>query len=403
MNLLIRVLGRLAIVAALAFAGGAALGAISIASSSVASAQTISAVVVQGNRRVDVDAIRGYVQIRPGDRADPIKIDDALKALYATGLFEDVKINVSGGRLIVTVIENVVINRVVFEGNKKVKDDALNAEIQSKSRGPLNRTTVQADVQRIIEVYRRSGRYDVRVDPKIIERNTGRVDLVFEINEGEKTSVKSIVFVGNKAFSDWKLRDILNTTEKNWLSWIKNTDVYDPDRVSADQELLRRFYLKNGYADFRIVSANVETDKAAAGFVVTIVLEEGEQYRTGTVDVISNIRDVDPATIQTFVRTKTGEVYSAELVEKTVEDLTIELAKRGYAFSQVRPRGDRDFSSRRINLVYVVEEGPRVYVERINIKGNVRTRDYVIRREFDLAEGDAYNRALIDRAERRLK
>ncbi len=403
MNLLIRVLGRLAIVTALAFAGGAVLTTISIASSSIAGAQTVSAVVVQGNRRVDVEAIRGYVQIKPGDRVDSVKIDDALKALYATGLFEDVKINVSGGKLIVTVIENVVINRVVFEGNKKIKDDALNAEVQSKSRGPLNRTTVQSDVQRIIEVYRRSGRYDVRVDPKIIERNTGRVDLVFEIKEGEKTAVNKILFVGNKAYSDWKLRDVLTTTEKNWLSWIKNTDVYDPDRVSADQELLRRFYLKNGYADFRIVSANVDLNRADGGFIVTFTLDEGEQYRTGTVEVISNLRDVDPALIRGLVRTKTGDIYSADFVEKTVEDITIDLAKRGYAFSQVRPRGDRDFASRSINLAYIVDQGARVYIERINIKGNTRTRDYVIRREFDIFEGDPYNRALVDRAERRLK
>jgi outer membrane protein insertion porin family len=403
MNLLIRVLGRLAVVAALAFVGGAALTTVLIASSNIASAQTISAVVVQGNRRVDVDAIKGYVQIRPGERADPIKIDDALKALYATGLFEDVKINVSGGRLIVTVIENVVINRVAFEGNKKIKDEALNAEVQSKSRGPLNRTTVQSDVQRIIEVYRRSGRYDVRVDPKIIERNTGRVDLIFEINEGEKTSVNKIVFVGNKAFSDWKLRDILNTTEKNWLSWIKNTDVYDPDRVSADQEMLRRFYLKNGYADFRIISANVDLNRNDGGFIVTFTLEEGEQYRTGAVEVISNLRDVSPDQIRGLVRTKAGDVYSADLVEKTMEDITIDLAKRGYAFSQVRPRGDRDFATRTINLAYVVDQGARVYIERINIRGNTRTRDYVVRREFDIFEGDPYNRALVDRAERRLK
>src|SRR3984893_2197148 len=341
--------------------------------------------------------------MRPGERADPLKIDEALKTLYATGLFEDVRINLVGNRLVVTVVENPIISRIAFEGNKKVKDETLIAEIQSKARGPLSRNTVQADVQRIIEVYRRSGRFDVRVDPKIIDRGNGRVDLVFEINEGDKTTIKKIVFVGNKAFSDWKLHDVMTTTETNWLSWIKSTDVYDPDRVSADQELLRRFYLKDGYADFRIISANAEVDKALDGFLITIILEEGEQYRTGTVDVISNIRDVDPATIRSFVRTNTGEIYNAELVEKSVEDLSIELAKRGYAFSQVRPRGDRDFSARRINLVYVVEEGPRVYIERINIRGNVRTRDYVIRREFDIYEGDPFNRALIDRAERRLK
>jgi outer membrane protein insertion porin family len=404
MKLRVRVLCRIVFLAAIAFGGVASVGVVSIATSSQVSAQAVvAAVVVQGNRRVDTEAITGYVGIRPGDRADPLKIDEALKTLYATGLFEDVRINMVGNKLVVTVVENPVIGRIAFEGNKKVKDEVLIAEIQSKARGPLSRTTVQADVQRIIEVYRRGGRLGVTVNPKTIDRGNGRVDLVFEINEGDRTLVKKIVFVGNKAFSDWRLRDAMTTTESNWLSWIKNTDVYDPDRVSADEETLRRFYLKNGYADFRIISADAQIDNSAGGFVITITVDEGEQYHTGTVDVISNLRDVDPAAIRSYVRTISGEIYNAELVEKTIEDVTIELAKRGYAFSQVRPRGDRDFSARRINLVYVIEEGPRVYIERINIKGNVRTRDYVVRREFDIYEGDPYNRALIDRAERRLK
>jgi outer membrane protein insertion porin family len=404
MKFLVRVLGRLAVVATLAFAGTAAVTVYSVATASVASAQTVSSIVVQGNRRVDVEAIRSYVGIRPGERVDPIKIDDALKALYATGLFSDVKINMgSGGRLIVTVVENMVINRVAFEGNKKVKDEVLSAEIQSKPRGPLSLTTVQSDVQRIVEVYRRGGRYDVRVDPQVIEQPNGRSDLIFKIDEGGKTTIKKIVFVGNKAFSDWKLKDVMSTTVTTWLSWIKNTDVYDPDRVNADQEALRRFYLKNGYADFRIVSANVDLDKAAGGFIITITVDEGQQYRTGSVDVVSNVRDLDPATIRGYVRTKSGEIYNAEMVEKSIENITMELAKRGYAFAQVRPRGDRDFEAKKINLVYTIDQGSRVYIERINIIGNTRTRDYVIRREFDVYEGDPYNHALINRAERRLK
>lgn len=403
MKFLVRIFGRLAVVAALAFAGGAVITAGSLATASVANAQTISAVVVEGNRRIDTAAVKGYVQIAPGERADPIKIDDALKALYATGLFEDVKINVVGSRLVVHVVENAMINRVAFEGNKKVKDATLSAEIQSKARGPLSRTTVQSDVRRIVDVYRRGGRYDVRVEPKIIERGNGRDDLVFEIHEGEKTTIKKIVFVGNKAFSDWKLRDVISSSQTNWLSWIKSTDVYDPDRVSADQETLRRFYLKHGYADFRIVSANVDLNKADGGFVVTFTVDEGVQYRTGTVQVISNVRDIDSKVLQGFVRTKSGEVYSADAVQKTVELITMDLAKRGYAFAQVKPRGDRDFATRHINLVYSVEQGARVYIERINVSGNTRTRDEVIRREFDLYEGDPYNHALVDRAERRLK
>jgi len=402
MRLRVRLLCRIALLAAVALNG--ALAATCLAATPDASPQVVvSAIVVQGNRRVDADTIRGYVGIKAGERADPLKLDDAVKALYATGLFDDVRINLVGSRLMVTVAENPVIGRVAFEGNKKFKDDVLKAEIQSKARGPLSRTTVQADVQRIIEVYRRGGRPDVRVEPKTIDRGEGRADLVFTIAEGEKTTVRKIVFAGNKAFSNWKLRDVITTTETNWLSWIKNTDVYDPDRVSADEELLRRFYLKNGYADFRIASANVEIDKAAGGYVLTVTVDEGAQYRLGKIDVISNVRDVDPAVIRGLVKTRSGEVYNAELVEKTVEEMTVELTKRGYAFSQIHPRADRDFAAHRINLVYTVEEGPRVYIERINISGNSRTRDYVIRREFDVYEGDPYNRALIDRAERRLK
>jgi len=403
MKFLVRILGKFAVVAALAFAGTATVTAYSIASATVASAQTVSSIVVQGNRRVDVEAIRGYVQIKPGEHVDPIRIDDALKSLYATGLFQDVKIRMEGSRLVVTVVENTVLNRVVFEGNKKVKDETLSAEIQSKARGPLNMATVQSDVQRIVDVYRRSGRYDVRVDPKVIERPNGRSDLIFEIHEGDKTTIKKIVFVGNKAFSDYKLKDVMSTTVTTWLSWIKNTDIYDPDRVNADQEALRRFYLTHGYADFRIVSANVDLDKSLGGFVITITVDEGQQYRTGTVELVSNVRDLDGQTLRGYLRTLPGEIYNAEMVEKSIENVTMELAKRGYAFAQVRPRGDRNFEKHRINLVYTIDQGSRVYIERINIHGNTRTRDYVIRREFDLYEGDPYNHALINRAERRLK
>ena len=366
-------------------------------------AQTASSIVVEGNRRVDSETIRSYFQTQPGERLTPAKIDEALKALYATGLFSDVTISNRGGRVVVTVAENEVVNRVAFEGNKKIKDEQLASEVQSKARAPFSKTTVQADTQRIIELYRRSGRYDVRVEPKIIERGQGRVDLVFEINEGDKLGIAEIKFVGNKAFSANKLKEELTTTESNWLSWLKNTDVYDVDRINSDQELLRRFYLKHGYADFRIISVTADLDRQKEGFILTYVVDEGPQYTVGSVDVVSGIKDVDPAAIRAALRVQKGQVYNAELVEKSVENATIEVSKAGYAFAQVRPRGDRDAQNRTISLVFAVEEGPRVYVERIDIRGNTRTRDWVIRREFDLAEGDAYNRVLIDRAERRLR
>jgi len=378
-------------------------GYVTIATSGVAVAQSANSIVVEGNRRVEAETIRSYFKGGPGGRLGPTEIDDGLKALYGTGLFSDVRINQSGGRLIITVVESQVINQVAFEGNKKAKDDQLKAEVQSKPRGTLSRPTVQADVQRIIEIYHRSGRFDVRVEPKIIELPNNRVNLVFEINEGEKTGVKEIRFVGTKAFSSSRLKDVIKTSESNWLSFLQTTDIYDPDRVEADRDLLRRFYLKHGYADVRIVSAVGEYDPAKKGFIVTFTIDEGGQYHVGTVDVLSNVHAIDPGALRSRLKLSTGNIYNADLVEKSVEAMTIEAARRGYAFASVRPRGDRNFETKTINLVFVLEEGTRAYIERINIIGNIRTRDYVIRREIDLAEGDAYNRALIDRAERRLK
>jgi outer membrane protein insertion porin family len=385
--------------------GGILVGAGSgtVLSSGAAMAQTVSSIVVEGNRRVEADTIRSYFRPGPGGRLGPEQEDEGLKALVATGLFADVRISHSGNRIVVTVAENPVINRVAFEGNKKAKDEQLLAETQSKPRGTLSRPTVQADVQRIIEIYNRSGRFDVTVTPKIIELPNNRVDLVFEIKEGDKTGIKDLRFVGAKAFSHGRLKDVIKTSESNLLSFLQTTDIYDPDRVEADRDLLRRFYLKHGYADVRILSAVGEYDPAKKGFVVTFTIDEGSMYRVGTVDVISNVRAIDPSILRGRVKLSPGNVYNADLVEKSVEAMTIQAARQGYAFANVRPRGDRNFETKTINLVFVVEEGARAYIERINIRGNTRTRDYVIRREFDLGEGDAYNRALIDRAERRLR
>jgi outer membrane protein insertion porin family len=379
------------------------IGCVTIASSGVAFAQTASSIVVEGSRRVEADTIRSYFKPGPGGRIGPEQEDEALKTLIATGLFADVRISHAGGRIVVTVVENPVINRVAFEGNKKTKDEQLSAEVQSKPRGTLSRPTVQADVQRIIEIYHRSGRFDVSVNPKIIELPNNRVDLVFEISEGEKTGVKDLRFVGTQAFSHGRLKDVIKTSQSNWLSFLQTTDIYDPDRVEADRDLLRRFYLKQGYADVRIVSAVGEYDPALKGFIVTFTIDEGSQYRVGTIEVLSNMRAMDPAILRSKLKLSAGSIYNADLVEKSVESMTIQAARQGYAFATVRPRGERNFETKTINLAFIVEEGARAYIERINIRGNTRTRDYVIRREFDLGEGDAYNRALIDRAERRLK
>ncbi len=384
--------------------GGILFGLVPVVlTAGTAYAQTVGSIVVEGNRRVEAETIRSYFKAGPNGRLGPLEIDNGYKALFATGLFQDIRINTAGGRIVVSVIENPVINRIAFEGNSKVKEEQLKLEIQSKERGTLSRPLVQSDVQRMVDVYRRIGRFDVIIDPKIIELPNNRVDLVFEIKEGEKIGVKTIEFVGNKAYSSFRLRDVIKTSQTNLLSFLQSANIYDPDRIEADRELLRRFYLKHGYIDVRIVSAVGVYDPAKKGFLVTFTIEEGEQYRVGTVDIVSNVRSLDPGLVRSRLRISPGDVYNTELLERSVEDMTIEAARQGFAFVSVRPRADRNYQTRRVNLVFAMDEGARVYIEQINIRGNIRTRDYVIRREFDLAEGDPYNRALINRAERRLK
>ncbi|WP_426442869.1 outer membrane protein assembly factor BamA [Bradyrhizobium genosp. P] len=374
-----------------------------LAMSVPAVAQTVDSITVEGNRRVELETIRSYFHPGPGGRLGPAEVDDGLKALIETGLFQDVHIDQRGGRIVVVVVENPVIGRVAFEGNKKVKDEQLTGEVQSKPRGTFSRPMVQSDAQRISDIYRHAGRYDVRVNPQIIEQPNNRVDLIFVIDEGVKTGVRSIEFVGNNAYSASRLRDIIKTRESNILSFLGGNDVYDPDRVEADRDLLRRFYLKNGYADVQVVAALTEYDPDKKGFLVTFKIEEGQQYRVSSVNFQSTIATLDPNSLSSFSQVRVGSLYNAEALEKSVEQMQIEASRRGYAFAIVRPRGDRNFENHTVSLTFAIDEGPRTYIERINIRGNTRTRDYVIRREFDISEGDAYNRALVDRAERRLK
>jgi outer membrane protein insertion porin family len=391
-------LGALIMLAVLAAPSLAAMLA-----SSPAAAQTVQSIVVEGNRRVELETIRSYFKPGPNGVLDQGRIDDGLKALIETGLFQDVRISRPGGKIVVTVVENPVIGRIAFEGNKKVKDDQLSSEIQSKPRGTFSRPMVQSDAQRITEIYRHSGRYDVRVTPEIIEQPNNRVDLIFTVVEGSKTGIKSIEFIGNIAYSSYRLRDIIKTRESNLLSFLGGADVYDPDRVEADRDLIRRFYLKHGFADVQVVAALTEYDPERKGFLVTFKIEEGQQYRVASVEFKSSIATLDGNTLSSYSHVYIGSVYNAEALEKSVEEMQIEASRRGYAFAIVRPRGDRNFEAHTVSIVFGIDEGPRTYIERINIRGNTRTRDYVIRREFDVSEGDAYNRALVDRAERRLK
>jgi outer membrane protein insertion porin family len=362
-----------------------------------ATAAAAEGVSVQGNHRVDSETIASYFH-----GTDQAAVNKGVKELYATGLFSDVRVRHEGGRLVVQVAENNVINRVVFEGNSKVKTETLTSEVASKSRGPYSPAMVEADIERIKDAYRRSGRAAAKVTARTVDLPNGRIDVVFKVDEGEKTGIKTINFVGNEAFSAGKLRDLMTTTEMNFLSFFKTSDVYDPDRIASDLELIRRFYLKNGYADFRIVGSDATFDPEQGGYIITITVEEGVPYKVGSVTVENHLPDIDQAKLQSLLRLSAGEVYNGDMVEKTIDALSKEVSRHGYPFTQVRPRGDRDPATRTVTIVFVLEEGPRVYVERIDVHGNTRTRDYVVRREFEIGEGDAYNRVLVDRAERRL-
>ena len=362
----------------------------------------VKTIEVAGNRRVEPETVRSYLQISPGQTYSAAKGDESIKALFATGLFSDVKIEPQGSTLLVTVTENPVINQVAFEGNSEVDTPALTAEVQLKARSVFTRAKAQADVQRILDVYRRQGRFAASVEPKIIELEQDRVNLVFEITEGGATKVKGINFVGNRAFSDSQLRDIISTTQSGWFDFLKGTAIYDPDRMSLDRELVRQYYLKNGYADATVTASNAELDPDGTGFIITFAVEEGEPYTFGAVNIESSIAEVPGDTYRGQLLTDSGDVYNASLIDKTTEKLTLSIAEGGYSFARVRPRAVPDVANHTIGITYVIDEGPRIYIERINVNGNDRTKDYVIRREFRLAEGDAYNPLMVDRAKKRL-
>lgn len=387
----------------LALALPAAVAADAVAFSDPAYAQTIRNIRVEGNRRVEPETVRSYLQFSVGQAYDAGKADRSLQALFATGLFADISIDREGDTVVVYVVENPVINQVAFEGNSEVDTDTLRAEVHLKPRSVYTRARVQADVQRILDVYRRQGRYAAAVQPKIIELEQSRVNLVFEIQEGGATKVQGVNFVGNYAFSDAQLRDIVSTTQAGWFDFLKGTSIYDPDRMNLDRELLRQFYLKNGYADVRVVAANAELNREGSGFFLNFAIDEGERYQFGYVTIESSLAEVNPNALTGEVLTRQGDIYNGQDIEKTTERLTLVIAEQGYAFARVRPRATPDPATRTIALTYLIDEGPRVYIERINIYGNLRTKDHVIRREFRLAEGDAFNPLLVDRAKKRLE
>ncbi|MER8389351.1 outer membrane protein assembly factor BamA [Mesorhizobium sp. M0166] len=377
--------------------------AVQFVATSAAEAAVVSRVEVTGNQRVDADTIRNYVTIKPGKAFSSSDIDDAVKALFGTGLFSDVQINQVGSTLVIKVSEYQVVNQVLFQGNKKLKDNALEAAVQLKPRGTFSQQQLDADVEAVKAAYRRIGRDDAAVTTQIMDLGDNRVNVVFNINEGGRTQIAAINFVGNSAYSSRRLSDIISTKRSSFLSFVLRDDVYDEDKLRADQELLRRFYYNHGYADFQVVSAVGELDDTTNKYTVTITVQEGERYTFGDVSVESTIPEVDSKSLESVVETHKGDVYNAKNVEDTIIALTEKVAGSGYAFAQVTPRGDRNFENHTISVVYTVDQGTKAYIERIEIRGNDRTRDYVIRREFDVSEGDAFNQVLIQRAKRRLE
>jgi outer membrane protein insertion porin family len=368
-----------------------------------AGVQTRATIAVEGNRRIDTETVRSYFNATPDGRFDAAARDAALKALLATGLFDKVAIERSGERLVVHLTEAPVLDRVAFEGNKKVKDKDLAAVIESKPRGTLQRAVVQADVGRIMEAYRHAGRDDVGIVPNIINRGGDRVDLIYVVTEGKKTTVRQIDFEGNRVFGKRQLAAVIKTSATNVLSFLTGGDEYDPDRVAADREQLRLYYRGKGYADASVTSARVEYDPALHGFALTFLIDEGPLYHFGDIDVVCNVPGLDSEKLRRLLVARSGAVFDGGALDKTADLLAIELTKLGFPFAQALPRTVRDAAAKRIDVAFTIDQGPRTYIERIEIHGNTRTRGYVIRREFDIAEGDAYNKTLIDRAERRLK
>lgn len=363
----------------------------------------IQNIVVQGTQRVEPDSVLSYMSLRQGQPYDPVAADQSVKTLFQTGLFADVRMNWDGSTLTVRVVENPIINQVVFEGNDKLSDDDLGKEVQVKPRQVFTRARVQADVQRIIELYRRSGRFGATVEPQIIQRPQNRVDLIFNINEGPLTGVAAINFIGNHVFSDSELRDQIVTEESAWWRFLSTNDNYDPDRLTFDREQLRRFYLSHGYADFHVISAVAELAPDRKNFYITFTVDEGQQYTFGKISIDSEIPDLKSADLMPLVIPQTGDIYNADEIDNSVDALTFAAGTRGFVFTDITPRVQRDREKKTIGVTFHIAPGPRVYVERINITGNTRTRDEVIRREMRVGEGDAFNRVLVDRSRTRIR
>lgn len=363
----------------------------------------IRRIVVEGNQRIEPATISSYLLVRPGDTFDPERIDLSLKTLFATGLFADLQIEQRGPDLVVSVIENPIINRVIFEGLRTLDQDDLEDEVQAKPRSVFTPARAQADVQRIIEVYRRAGRFAAQVTPQVRELDQNRVDLIFEVDEGPVTGVRDINFIGNDVFSDGALRDSIVTSRSSWWNLFDRNDNYDPDRLEYDREQLRQFYNNRGYADFRVVSSVAELTPDQRDFFITFTVDEGVRYEFGDVRVVTQLDRLSADALRAAIPIRTGEVFQGSQVEDAIDAMTYVAGTVGYANVDITPVVERDRENRVVNITFEVNEGPRVYIERIDIVGNTRTVDEVIRREMQVSEGDAFNRVLLDRSQQEVR
>ena len=362
----------------------------------------VRSIAISGSQRLEAQTILSYIRLRVGDTWSPEVGDQVLKDLAATELFATFSVRNDAGNVVISLTENPVINRIILEGNERIKNDKIVPEIKLAPRQIFTRSKVRADVARIIELYKRQGRFAATVEPKMVQLAQNRVDVVFEISEGPKSKVRQINVIGNEAFSDGELRGEMVTKQARLTSFFSSNTSYDPDRLAFDQQKLRQFYLTEGYADFRVVSAVAELTPDKKDFIITYVVEEGERYKFGEVDVESNIRDFDSDTLSNGLRMQGGDWYDAKAVEDTVEQLTDLAGTFGYAFADVSPRFTRNKESLTMDVSFVLREAPRVYVERIDVNGNTLTQDKVLRREFRVAEGDAFNSLAVKRSTARI-
>ncbi|MDB5412352.1 MAG: bamA, partial [Rubritepida sp.] len=364
---------------------------------------SVTAVEIRGNQRIEADTVRSYMLLQPGDTYDSDRADRSIRSLFATGLFRDVRISRDGQKLVVDVVENPLINRVAFEGNRRISDDALRTDLQLRPRSVYTAQLVQADRQRILDLYARRGRFAARVEPKLIELDQNRVDVVFEIQEGDAALVARINFVGNRAYGDARLREVISTKEQAFYRFLSSSDTFDPDRQNFDRELLRRYYLRTGYPDVQVGVATAELAPDRSGFFLTYNVDEGQRFQFGTIEVTSPLANLNVTDIRRYLEVSSGDWYDGDAVERSSQALADAANLRGFPFVDVQPRIVRDTENKRINITFTVNEAPRVFVERIDINGNTRTQDRVIRREFRLAEGDAFNAAQVRRSRERIR